>query len=38
VAAMLDEFEWLEFRRCEQSVRGQYNWLIYGTRVSPSTS
>jgi SAM-dependent methyltransferase len=31
VAAMLDEFAWLEFRRCEQSVRGHYNWLIYGT-------
>jgi SAM-dependent methyltransferase len=31
VAAMLDEFEWLEFRRCEQSVRGHYNWLIYAT-------
>ena len=35
VAAMLDEFDWLEFRRCEQSVRGHYSWLIYGT---PSTS
>jgi SAM-dependent methyltransferase len=31
VAAVLDEFEWLEFRRCEQSVRGHYSWLIYGT-------
>jgi SAM-dependent methyltransferase len=35
VTAMLDEFEWLEFRRCELSVRGHYNWLFYGT---PSTS
>jgi SAM-dependent methyltransferase len=31
VRAVLDELSWLRLVRYEQSVRGQYNWLVYST-------
>jgi hypothetical protein len=31
VRAVLDGLSWLRLVRYEQSVRGQYNWLVYST-------